>query len=417
MKILYLLHNDPNAGGGTEKHAMQLASTASLSHNVAFLYPKVTKQDIEPDIREYTSNGITYFELNRKVHNNFLPPDRHEKKLNQLYEDILLANKYDVIHIHHLKNLPSGCLPISFISGARVVFSLQDYEFFCMQTHLVRGNGDFCENSGGGANCSIYCSPKVLRAKAKLARPFSAITGESAFEKHIKHLFLNRKMAFKKIHSVLAASQYVIDRFKSEGFESPNVKLLELGINQFVTPARKPVALPIKFVFLGNINKEKGVDLLIETFKKIPPDKASISMYGSFVSDDVRDQLDAAVKNYPNIKHEGSFSDSSLPDILYNADCLINPTRRHETFSLVLSEAWMAKLPVIAAASGALSTRIRNNVDGFLIEPDNLSELTDVINKVVGNPAVLDDMRSNIREVMTIKKYYQEIEKIYQGLS
>jgi len=234
MKILYLLHNDPRATGGTEKHAFQLAATAAKKgHEAVFFYPRVTKQDIEPTIEETQSDSIRFIELKRQTHNNFLPPGPHEKLLNTIYGSLLESFRPDVIHIHHLKNLPLSCLSSSLTCGARTVFTLQDYEYFCMQTHIVRANGDFCESSGGGANCAVFCSPKVLRAKAALAKTFKSITGEPDFVRYIRETILNRQTAFKKFHHVIAASQYVIDRFKEEGFESPNIKLIELGINSF----------------------------------------------------------------------------------------------------------------------------------------------------------------------------------------
>ena len=109
----------------------------------------------------------------------------------------------------------------------------------------------------------------------------------------------------------------------------------------------------------------------------------------------------------------GPYNESELPLIFSRTDCLISPTRRHETFSLVLSEAWMAKKPVIAAASGALSTRIHHGVNGLLFEPGNLKEMKQLIKSVIDKPETLDALRSGIPEVMTIEKYYAQIEEIY----
>jgi glycosyltransferase involved in cell wall biosynthesis len=416
MKILYLLHNDPRATGGTEKHALQLATTAAANgHDVAFFYPRVTKQEIEPSIEESTSGAIRFIELKRQVHNNFLPPGPFEKQLNQIFGSVLESYKPDVIHIHHLKNLPSGCLPTSLICGARVVFSLQDYEFFCLQTHLVRGNGEFCPSSGGGESCAVHCLPKALRAKAVITQPFKSITGEPAFVKYLRATISNRQIAFKKIHCTLAASQYVIDRFKKEGFESPNMRLLELGINYFEAPLREPAKRPVRFLFLGNVNHEKGVDLLLDAFKQLKPEEATLTIYGGFVSKEAQPLLDAAKNSLPHVKYAGPYEENELPAIFAETDCLINPTRRLETFSLVLSEAWMAKTPVISAASGALATRINHGVNGLLFNPGDLKTMMQHIKYVIDKPEALETLRGRIPEVMTIDRYYKEIERIYKN--
>ncbi|MFA6451426.1 MAG: glycosyltransferase, partial [bacterium] len=376
---------------------------------------RVSKQDMEPSLEETHEGAIRFLELKRQVHNNFLPPGPREKKLNELYGSVLDKYAPDIIHIHHLKNLPSGCLPMSIISMARTVFSLQDYEYFCMKTHLVRSNGDFCESSGGGANCAIHCLPRALRAKAILSQPFKSITGDPDFVKFLRATIVNRQTAFKKIHCVLAASQYVIDRFKAEGFVSANIKLLELGINNFEAMPKEPAKRPVRFLFLGNINHEKGIDLVLEAFRQISPQDASLTIYGGFVSKEARPLLDSAVKNLSHVKHAGPYEESELPRIFAGADCLINPTRRHETFSLVLSETWMAKTPVIAAASGALATRIVNGNGALLFPPGDLNEMTKCIKSVIDKPEILDNLRQTIPDVMTIEKYYEQIERVYKN--
>ena len=56
MKILYLLHNDPRASGGTEKHALQLAATAAREHATAILYPRTDKKLEQPAISESSTD-------------------------------------------------------------------------------------------------------------------------------------------------------------------------------------------------------------------------------------------------------------------------------------------------------------------------------------------------------------------------
>ncbi|HOX28003.1 MAG TPA: glycosyltransferase, partial [bacterium] len=295
------------------------------------------------------------------------------------------------------------------------VLSLQDFEIFCMQTHLVRRNGRFCEDSDGGRNCAMYCLPRAKRLRVRAAAPLSPIFGEDADTTYLRGVIRNRRTAFSRIDNVLFASEYVLNRYASEGFKTNNSRLIELGIPRFEARMRPDPKPPLRFVFIGNINHEKGVDLLLDVFSGIDEDEAILELHGGSISKDIKPMLEAALRKKGNIKHKGKYNDGDLPEILSGADCVLNPTRRHETFSLVLSEAWMAGAPVIAAASGAVATRVTNGVDGLLFKPGDKRELSSLIRKLIDDPSEIIRLRSGIREVMTIDKYYEEIKKIYTG--
>ncbi len=414
MKILYLLHNDPRASGGTEKHVLQLATAAARDNEVAVFFPRVTKNDIQPSIEEFSHEGIRMIALDRKVHDNFLPPTHDERQLNAIYESFLQEYRPDVIHIHHLKNLPNTCFTATIICGARVVLTLHDFGIFCTMNHLVRRDGTPCGGSGGGAECALFCLPRAQRFTAQLTQYLKPMTGASSqVMETLKRTIRNRQAAFKRIHTVLAASQHVIDRYRSEGFDSPNMKLLELGIQPFEPPEKRQPRRPLKFIYIGNVSHDKGADLLIDTFSSVDPADASLSIHGKIVEKESESLIRNATNKYPNISFEGRFEESTLPDILAGADCLINPTRLPETFSLVLSEAWMARLPVIASSIGANAARIGHGINGLLFRPGDLAGLKSLVDGLVREPEKLDSLRTGIPDVMTMEKYFEAINDIY----
>ena len=416
MKILYMLHNDPRRAGGTEKHVLQLAESLSGRHEIAIFYPEAVKQEIEPSLEIEDFNGIRLHVLHKQGRNDFLPPGYDVKQQNELLQSLIVGFGPDVIHLHHLKNLPLIALPAAMLSTARSVVSLNDFCFFCMQNHLTRRDDEFCESSGGGDNCAMYCLPRGKRLLSQLSRHFSAITGETAVFNYLRGSIQNRKTAFAKFDAVLAPSQYVLDRFNAEGFESPAARVLEPGIAQFpknenrATPGR-----PVRFVSLGNINRDKGAELLIEAFKRISPEDATLAFHGNIVEKSIEKTIGAAVRTCPHITHAGPYQENELPGILAGADCLINASMLPETFSLVISEAWMAGLPVIASAHGAPASRITAGKNGLLFEKGNSADLLAKIETVIDRPELLDEMRNGIPEVMTVDSYIEEIEKIYSG--
>ena len=417
MKIFYLVHNDPRLPGGTEKHVLCLAEAASERHQVTVFYPRVSKQPLTPRVESARHGAVRLLALHRTVRNSFLPPGPDAADLNRLLEQALAGQAPDVIHVHHLKNLPPATLDLCAAAPARRVMCLNDFEMFCMTTHLMRRNGLYCDASGNGRNCALYCLPRALRARERLVRAAGAAGRALSAAPAIGAVMQNRRNRFPSFATIIAASAFVKDRYALEGFPVRDMRILEFGIEQFEPVPPRPASRPVRFVSIGNINVEKGIDLLVKAFGRLSPDQAELTVYGAANEARGARLLQDAARRHPHIRHAGRYEDADLPAILGRADCLVNPTRRLETCSLVLSEAFMAGLPAVCSAAGALATRVTHGVNGLLFPIGDLNALVRCLEQVTADPALLDAMRPAVPAVMTAARYFQEMERIYLGES
>ena len=92
----------------------------------------------------------------------------------------------------------------------------------------------------------------------------------------------------------------------------------------------------------------------------------------------------------------------------------------HESFGLVLTEAMLNKLPVVATRVGGMKYIVEDDVTGFLVEPKNVASITEKLEKIYHNPELAGQMGKNGRkkalENYTEQQYVKRIEELYLSL-
>jgi glycosyltransferase involved in cell wall biosynthesis len=126
-------------------------------------------------------------------------------------------------------------------------------------------------------------------------------------------------------------------------------------------------------LFVGRISKEKGVDGLVDIFKKakkqIPNLRLVVAGKGPY-EDELKAQL-------PKEIFVGWVDHSRLPDIYSSADLLVLPSK-FDTFSLVVLESISCGLPVIAYKSKGPKDILAGNRAGFIV-----NKKTEMIENVI----------------------------------
>ena len=79
-------------------------------------------------------------------------------------------------------------------------------------------------------------------------------------------------------------------------------------------------------------------------------------------------------------------------------------TDNSESFGVAVLEASACGKPVVVANVGGLPEVVENGITGFVVEPKNITELADVLNKLILNPELRIAMGKKGRE-RVIKKY------------
>ena len=170
--------------------------------------------------------------------------------------------------------------------------------------------------------------------------------------------------------------------------------LLDLGAQRVQRDA-----LPVRLLFLGWLDREKGVFELLEACR-------ILSGRGNFTLDiagegDASAQIRAlAERNELNrfIRFRGWLRGEELRDALRDADALILPSWA-EGLPNAMIEAMAAGLAVVVTRVGAIPELITDHKSGLLVEPRDVESLASALREIIENPQLRADLGAQAHRI------------------
>lgn len=173
-----------------------------------------------------------------------------------------------------------------------------------------------------------------------------------------------------------------------------------------------------KFLFVGRIMRNKGINELLEAFKNLDDKNIFLDIVGGCEEDEYIAKLAAAHDFNKNIVYHGL--QRNVHEFYKNSHCVILPTY-HEGMANVLQEAAAAGRPVIASKIPGCMETFDDGVTGFGCEPKNTKSLENAIKKFLSltwderREMGLKGRRKMEREfdrTIVVNAYIEEINKI-----
>lgn len=168
---------------------------------------------------------------------------------------------------------------------------------------------------------------------------------------------------------VIARSQFFLDYIAKRGWfrSSKRVRVLSDVAPRALTHAQEPRGV-YKFVFIGQLEAYKGIDTLLEAYALVRKKHTATALHivgnGSMTQ-----RVRTATHADASIIWHGDQRDLSA--IMPTMHAAVIPTLVYENTPLVLIEALLAGLPVIASDIGGVGEAIRGSAAGVLVEPGN----------------------------------------------
>jgi len=172
-----------------------------------------------------------------------------------------------------------------------------------------------------------------------------------------------------------------------EGVAADKIEVVPLAHEPDTAPVRREVRgafsrdRPLRLLFLGQVTRRKGVDILLEAMRALPDLPLSLDIVGP-----LQTTLPAWVSDDPRITFHGAVPRSVVGGFYACADVLIFPTRS-DGFGLTQLEALAHGLPVIA--SDRCGTVVTDRVNGRILRDSDPSGLADMLRELVERPAQL----------------------------
>lgn len=186
------------------------------------------------------------------------------------------------------------------------------------------------------------------------------------------YLFLYRNVP------TLAISPSTKKELINEGFKKDKITILPMGLTPpaslKVCPKRKKPTL----IYLGRINKLKGAEDAVETFKIVKREipKAKLWFVGAGLPDYER-KIKQKVADYhltASVKFFGFVSEKKKFELLSKAHLLMVPSR-HEGWGLIVSEAGFAGTPAVVYNVSGLKDVVRDKKTGLICQKNTPQEM------------------------------------------
>jgi glycosyltransferase involved in cell wall biosynthesis len=209
-------------------------------------------------------------------------------------------------------------------------------------------------------------------------RPYKT-TAQNLYHQTLIKAFVTT--SFKVAHGITAVSYATAASLrKTIGERQIHVIYNSVDTTTFYPKSREP-GVPIRLLFVGNLTRRKGADLLAPIMKKLG------SEFELRFTAGLRDLK--LRKPGDNMVPIGRLvGDQSLLDAYHQSDALLFPSRI-EGLPIAPLEAMACGMPVIAAHTSSLPEVVEDRVSGFLCNLDDTDSFVSACRKIAENPNTL----------------------------
>ncbi len=170
-------------------------------------------------------------------------------------------------------------------------------------------------------------------------------------------------------------------------------------------------------ISVAELHERKGLKYLIEAIPEVSAKFPNIKLVIVGEGPE-RPELEKLIKKLDIANHVIlTGRQKEIPKLLKCADIFVLPSRR-EAFGLVILEAMITGLPVIASTTGGIPEIITDNKTGILVKPENSAEISEALLDLIAHPEKRSKLSSAgaklVHEKFQAKKMAEEYEKIYR---
>ena len=326
---------------------------------------KILSKDFDVSVIVNTKNPNFFdeFDINARI-----VPLNVAREINLLSDIISLfklirifrANNYDAVHTVTPKAGLLGMLA-AFLSFTKI------------RVHTFQG--EVWITKKGILRLFLICLDKLV----SLMSTHLIVVSKSEQEFLIKHKIINFQKSIVFNHGSIAGVD--IERFKPD-VNKRNLLRAELDIadNDIVC------------LFVGRINKDKGILDLVKAFSLMTSSKCHLMIIGPD-EHNLKDLVESELLQKKHLLH--IFPETATPEqYMVASDILCLPSYR-EGFGVVLIEAAACGVTSIASRIYGITDAVVENETGLLHEPRNILDIKDKIETLVSNDQLRSELSMN----------------------
>jgi len=191
----------------------------------------------------------------------------------------------------------------------------------------------------------------------------------------------------EKTSCIVAGSSFVKQTLVDQGVAPEKIRVNPYGVDcQRFRVSRHRHSGPLRFLFVGGINARKGVQLLIDAWRKLSTAGAELWLVGG-ASKNVLELL----PDLPGLRYLGRVPNEEVAELMQQCDVFVFPSY-FEGLALVILEAMACGLPVITTSASGGCDVITDGKDGWIIGPGDLTGLVDRMSYCLEHRQIVRDM-------------------------
>jgi glycosyltransferase involved in cell wall biosynthesis len=446
LRVVHAIHDFlPAHRAGSELYAFELARELARHHDAWVLCAEYDprRPHLSLTWREY--DGVPVVELvNRWAFRSFEETYR-SPAINERLRHVLHALQPDVVHVHNLLNLSVDLPALARARGIPVVATLHDYTLLCpsggQRVHVSAAHvcwtidparcsrcfreSPFYAQTGfgrlGQGRLARFAAAALRGVRRRAPGWFGRLAGAArrAPALAVTPAAIERRLAFASrvfdtVDLFVSPSAALAAEFVRAGLRPEKLQVSDYGIRRFepVRRARQDDRLRIGFV--GTLVWHKGAHVLVEAVTHLPRDRVELCLFGDpTVFPAYTASLRARAAGWP-VRFMGPFEPAARASVYGGIDVLAVPSIWPENSPLVIHEAWLAGVPVVASRVGGIPELVTHEVNGLLVEPSSPTALAGALKRLLDEPDRLARYREGIPPVKRIEDDAREWEARYR---
>jgi len=212
----------------------------------------------------------------------------------------------------------------------------------------------------------------------------------------------------RKLDGKTAVSQVAIDyvsrHFPDDYTITPNG--VDCGhFSPEATPIEEFNDGKLNILFIGRLEKRKGLDYLLEAYKQIKPEipDSRLIIVGPGIR--LRRKYEKWVRRsrLEDIVFTGYATYGDLPRYYKTADVVCCPATGQESFGIVLTEAMAVGKPIVASDIPGYNSVVTHGTEGLLVPPRNAAKLAEALTSLLTDESLRQQMGTRGR--VKVQKY------------
>jgi glycosyltransferase involved in cell wall biosynthesis len=229
------------------------------------------------------------------------------------------------------------------------------------------------------------------------------------------------RQVFESIDLFVAPSRSMAEEFCKLGLARDRVQVSDYGfaamrsVEPRVTRRTPRLSDSLQIGFVGTLVWHKGVHVLIEAAKRLRGQYQAHIHGDTAVFPDYVAALRRAARGLPVVFSDG-FDRERVDDVYGGLDVLVVPSLWPENSPLVIHEAFMHGVPVIAARVGGVPELVGHETNGLLYDPFDPGSLAAALQRLIDDRELLAKLSACVTPVKSIEQDAREWEERYLRL-